>query len=87
MKRPNLRSQGGQLIMEAVILMVILVGVALTITKYFTSQEVLHNLISGPWKSLAGMMQNGEWGTPDATDAIHPNAHNRHVVILGEHVQ
>jgi hypothetical protein len=84
--RAQLNSEKGQLIVEAVLLMVILTGITVTLTRYFANEEVLKNLITGPWQSLSGMMQNGEWGPPSQTDAIHPANHSRHVVIVGEHV-
>ena len=85
--KPELRSQQGQLVVEAVLLMVVLFGVTLATAKYFKSDELLKKLVSGPWQSLAGMLQNGVWGTPDATNAVHPNAHTRHLVTKGDPVQ
>jgi len=82
--KPALNNQGGQLIVEAVLIIVMLVGFTFMVANYFKSNEVLKQLISGPWQNLAGMMQNGVWAPPAVGAAIHPNSHNRGVVITGE---
>lgn len=87
MTKPNLASQGGQLIIEAILIIVVLMAVTFTIANFFKSQELIKQLITGPWQSLAGVIQNGVWGTPAATNASHPNGHGRHIVITGEPVQ
>lgn len=81
MNPPNLKNQKGQLIVEAVLLMVVLFGITMAVSKYFASEQTLKALVSGPWQNLAGMIQNGSWGTPAATFALHPNAHARHISI------
>lgn len=85
--KPNLQSQKGQLIVEAVLLMVVMLGVTIATAKYFKSEELLKKLVAGPWQSLAGMLQNGVWGTPEATNSVHPSAHGRHLALEGERVQ
>lgn len=81
MKRKN---QGGQMIVEAILILVLFMGFALVTANYFKDQEILKHMISDPWQSLAGMLQNGVWGSPDKTNAVHPNAHFRHIIIKGE---
>lgn len=83
-KRPDLGSQGGQLILEAVLIIVILFSVTLAVAKFFNGEELLKQIIGGPWQAVAGMMQNGVWATPDKGAASHPNGHFRHIVIQGE---
>ncbi len=82
--KPRLSNQGGQLIIEAVLIIVMFVAFTGLVTNYFKSNEVLRQLISGPWVNLAGMLQNGVWAPASTGAAIHPNAHGRHVVITGE---
>lgn len=84
MKKPSLRSQSGQLIVEAVLIIVILMATTFATAKFFKGEELLKKLVQGPWQSLAGMLQNGVWGTPEATAISHPNGHGRHIVIQGE---
>lgn len=81
---PNLKSQRGQGITEAILIIVMLVGFTFATANYFKDQEVLKQIITGPWKTLSGMLQNGVWATPEAGAISHPNGHHRHVVIDGE---
>ncbi len=87
MRTPGLRSQSGQMITEAILILVLLFGVTLLTARYFKDKEVFRTLISGPWVALAGMLQNGVWAPPNVGAAIHPNAHNRHIAIVGEPAQ
>lgn len=80
----RLRNQGGQMITEAVLIIVLLMGFTFMIANYFKNEEVMRQLITGPWQHLAGMLQNGVWAPPAAGAAIHPNGHVRHMVITGE---
>lgn len=84
MTAPNLRSQSGQMITEAILILVMLLGVTFAAASYFKDKELLKHMIQDPWQSLAGMLQNGAWGPPDKTNAAHPNGHFRHIVIQGE---
>lgn len=84
MSAPNLRSQSGQLIVEAVLIIVLLVAITGMTIRMFKETEVFRQLVTGPWVSLAGMLQNGVWAPPKTGAAIHPNAHRRHIVISGE---
>jgi hypothetical protein len=86
MKAP-VRGQGGQLIVEAVLIIVVMMAVTFAVGNYFKSQEVFKSLITKPWQSLAGLLQNGVWGAPAVTNVSHPNGHGRHIVITGEPAQ
>jgi hypothetical protein len=77
-------NQGGQMITEAVLILVLLMGITLMVANYFKSEEVLRQMITGPWQNLAGMLQNGVWAPPQTGALVHPNAHGRHIVIEGE---
>jgi hypothetical protein len=83
-KKPGLMNQGGQLILEAVLIIVMLTAFTGMTIRYFKDNELVKSLISGPWQNLAGMLQNGVWAPPATGAAIHPNSHNRGVVITGE---
>jgi hypothetical protein len=84
---PTLTNQRGQLIMEAVLIIVVLFGITFLVGRYFRSEEVLRQLVTGPWQNLAGMLQNGVWAPAGEGGRVHPNAHGRHLVIEGERVQ
>jgi len=78
-----LRNQSGQFIVEAILLMTLLLGVTISIAKYFKDKSIVAQVISAPWKSLAGMIQNGMWASASASMEMHPNNHNRHTSLEG----
>ncbi len=78
------QGQSGQAVTEAILIIITFLGVTFAVTNYFREQEVLRSLISTPWQSLAGMIQNGSWGAPSRTNILHPNSHDRHISIRGE---
>ncbi len=77
-------AQSGQMILEAILIMVMCLGFTFLVARYFKDEEVLKQLITTPWKTMAGMLQNGSWMTPEASNAQHPNGHFRHISIQGE---
>jgi hypothetical protein len=84
MKRPNLASQGGQMIVEAILIITLTLAITFMVAKYFKDEEVFKSLIQGPWQALAGLLQNGVWGPPAKTNASHPTGHFRHIIVEGE---
>lgn len=84
MKTPSLKNQSGQLIIEGVLIIVVLMAVTFAAGKYFKDKEVVKSVITGPFENLAGLLQNGVWGAPGKTASSHPNGHFRHIVIEGE---
>ncbi len=83
-RTPSLKSQGGQLITEAILIIVLLFGMTYLVANQFKNQELLKQLITGPWQSLAGMLQNGIWAPPKTGAVVHPNGHVRHMALAGE---
>ncbi|MGE0526804.1 MAG: hypothetical protein AB7G93_19660 [Bdellovibrionales bacterium] len=77
-------AQGGQMITEAVLILVLLFGFTFIVATYFRNEEVVRRLIQGPWQNLAGLLQNGVWAPPQAGAVHHPSGHYRHIVIQGE---
>lgn len=84
MVRAKEKNQKGQAIVEALLIMIIFLGIGLMVMSFFKDQEVLAKLVKGPWQSLSGVLQNGTWGEPSKTTIMHPNTHYRHVSIRGE---
>jgi hypothetical protein len=82
-----MRGQSGQMVTEAILIIVILMAVTFTAANYFKSNELLKQVITGPWLLLAGMLEDGEWGAPAQTQINNPIAQSRHIVILGEPAQ
>ncbi len=81
-------NQKGQATIEAVLIMVVMVGVFQLITNKFKEDDLIKEYIQKPWQSrVAGMIENGAWGTPDETNPLHPNRLARHSSIVGTDVQ
>ena len=79
--------QSGQLVVEAVLIIVALMFVTFMVASYFKDKEFVKKLISGPWVSLAGLIEDGVWLPLGQSATSHPNGHGRHVTIDGEHLR
>ena len=84
MKRWAHRKNTGQATIEAVLILVVLLGVSALVAREFRSNEFFVNLVSGPWKKLDGMIQNGVWAEAKNSYGMHPNHMERHASIRGE---
>ena len=73
------KNDKGQSAIEAVLLIVIFVSITATVAREFKESEVIAELISGPWKRLDGMIQNGVWQPVKEGNELHPNRFKRHV--------
>ena len=65
-------SQSGQLILEAVLLMVIFVGVVMAIKNQFSEKNLIGALAAGPWASISKMMSDGTWDKTKSEGESHP---------------
>ena len=82
MKR--LKNQAGQMVIEYILVMTVMMSVTYAIAEYFRSNEVLAQLIATPFTQLAGMIQNGQWGSPADTMTQHPNQWGMRAAQAGE---
>jgi hypothetical protein len=72
-----LRNRRGQFVIEAVLLMVLSVGLLMGGLKLLRDAKVVSNLVDGPWERVAGMIESGSWQEPAAAAALHPNQRSR----------
>jgi hypothetical protein len=79
-----IRSQSGQMVVETILIIVLLLGFAMMASNYFNKHELMKGLVLTPWQSMAGMLQNGAWGSPSSTNQYHPAAYERHLSYMGE---
>jgi len=79
--------QGGQLLIEAVLLLFLFVTITMGLVRTFKSQKLLSVRISGPWDYVAGMIENGVWKTGAQGKSDHPNFNDRQITVKGEAVQ
>ncbi|WP_413289598.1 hypothetical protein [Bdellovibrio sp. HCB337] len=69
----NLKNNRGQFVVEAVLLMVLSLGLLSLGLRTLRDGNVLGSFISGPWERVAGMIESGSWEAPDAAAKKHPN--------------
>lgn len=80
----TLRNRSGQMVIELVLMMTVLFGAVFFISSNFRESNIVAQLVSGPWQSLAGMMQNGVWARPEDGMSQHPASFSRWSTPIGE---
>lgn len=71
------QNERGQFVVEAVLLMVLSIGLLTLGLRTLKDGNILGNFISGPWARVAGMIESGSWETPDVAAKKHPNQIDR----------
>ena len=74
MKR--LTHQHGQMTIEAVLLLMIMVSVFTLVHREIYKRKLLAQIVSGPWAQMQGMIENGAWVAVDSK-SMHPNVFGR----------
>lgn len=80
MKTSRLRNQGGQVIVEYILMMVVMLTISFMIQKWLTEKQFITNFTVKPWEKLDGMVQCGTWkkcGVESPTAGLHPNSAER----------
>lgn len=80
-------NERGQMVVEMVLMLVVMVGVAVSVASTFRNNEYIAKLVSGPWESLSGLIQNGVWGRPGDTVGKHPNVFHRLNTVRGDELK
>jgi hypothetical protein len=76
-------SRGGQMTIEAVLIMVVLMGVVLAFQKRATANSYASAFTEGPWLPIQGMIEDGVWTkNPTSGMAMHPSLLYRHHTTL-----
>jgi hypothetical protein len=85
------RNQKGQLAVEAVLLMVLSIGIIALAMKFFKGNAngpVVSQLTQGPWARLSGMIQCGVWepcGFGNPNPGKNPNTMARTLTLDPSH--
>ena len=73
-----LHNRRGQFVIEAILLMVVLLGISMQIARYVKDNQLVSGMVTGPWAKVAGMAEFGVWHAPNAEgQKMHPNNFNR----------
>lgn len=75
MKR--LRNRNGQMTVEAVLLLTIMVGFFTIVHRRISEKQLLSQIVSGPWSYIQGMIENGVWVPAASGKTMHPNVFGR----------
>lgn len=79
-------NQRGQFAIEAVLLMTVLLGVFMMVTKYVRDNKLISKLVAGPMQNVAAMTAYGTWKADGCTapgkskqtiGKCHPNSISR----------
>ena len=74
----NIKNEKGQMVVEAVLIIVVLLGLGSMVTKALKQYEIGRKLTSEPWTLLSGMIVCGTW-QPCRGNArgLHPSTRDR----------
>lgn len=74
----RLRSESGQMTIEAVLLLTIMIAFFTITHRTIAGKQYMSKLVSGPWSYIAGMIENGVWSPAASGKSKHPNSFDRH---------
>ena len=77
-------SESGQFTVEMVLLLVIILGLAVTVSTMARNSRIMATLVEGPWPSLQGMIEDGVWMNAKDSKAYHPTHIKRHRTPQGD---
>ena len=73
----RIKSQKGQATVEMVLLLAVMVTMSYLVLKGFKEGKLVYNFISGPWKTIGGMIESGNWAKRQDAMENHPNYFRR----------
>ncbi|MES2768552.1 MAG: hypothetical protein V4596_05335 [Bdellovibrionota bacterium] len=84
MKLTHINNESGQVAIEYILLMVVVLGAFLGARNLLISTNAVGNFVQKPWQLVAGMIETGVWGEPKKTRAQHPGLLSRHRSFKGD---
>jgi len=70
--KKSFKSQSGQMILEAILLMTLFLGIATLIKREVGDKNIIGAMVAGPWNQVSGMMSNGVWKSETQGRSLHP---------------
>lgn len=70
------KGQKGQFILEYILIGVFVISVYTLIRGRLGDQNLISRVFTGPWSSVAKMMEDGTWNTSLSEDQVHPLSTN-----------
>ncbi len=81
-----MKGEAGQMTLEAILIIAVLLGGAMSVAKMAKSQHWMETLVSGPWKPVKAMIEDGTWNANNSK-AYNPAMMSRHGTYRGDEVQ
>jgi hypothetical protein len=82
----KLNNQKGQLVVEAILLMVVLASISLFASRYLKENQIARKLSAEPWAKLSGMIECGTWNPCRGSKGMHPQTNDRIISYRTEDV-
>lgn len=79
-----IHNQKGQSVVEAVFMLVVLIGVVGLVAQGMRENRFVRNLVATPWIKLKGTIENGKFGDPNTTRVKHPSHLEMHISLAGK---
>ncbi len=78
--------KSGQMTVEMVLLLAVMMSMSYFVLNQFKTIKPVYNFISGPWKTIGGMIESGNWQQRQKAiqDKNHPNYWRRMFSQRGE---
>ena len=76
-------NEKGQMAVEAVLIMVLLVSIFTMVTNGIKDNEVMVKIVSGPWDTMRELLANGVLEKSESK-VLHPNRLDRHLSPEGD---
>ncbi len=79
-----IKNTSGQIAVEFILISIVIVSMALAISRGLRQSEYFSKMTAGPWSLLTGMIESGVWEKPQIAKTMHPNYLKRHVTFKGD---
>jgi hypothetical protein len=78
-----MNNQRGQLVVEAILLMTVLLGITMAVSSFLQKNKIAQNLTFDPWSHLSSMIECGSWSSC-RTLGVHPSTADRGLSLKPE---
>lgn len=72
-----MRNARGQMTIEMMLIIIIMLAMGMSLSKFAKRISLAKTFVSGPWKPLQAMIENGVWIAADSKK-LHPHHRGRH---------
>lgn len=74
-----MRNQKGQVALEAILLVVVLLGISVFAQNKLKQSGLAAKMVQGPWGKLSGMIECGVWEPCKGRKGTHPSTRERNL--------